>query len=350
VGGETKNTVCVTCEDRAILSSHVGDLGHPLGFHAFVESVRHLVRLAGVEPVAIAHDLHPDYHSTNWAASHGVTTVPVQHHHAHVASCMVEHGREGTVLGVAFDGTGYGTDGTMWGGELLQADLRGFLRLGHVRALRLVGGEAAIREPWRLALAALRDAGEPLDLLAPIHPQRLQKVEALWRRDSACTLSTGAGRWFDAVAALLGLRHEVSYDGQAATELEALARSGTAEPYPFTLSATPLFEVDLRPMVRDLAAEIRLGLPPPDISARFHETLARVVLAACRHARQGGGVPTVVLTGGCFQNRLLAERSRGLLEEDGFEVLTHKGVPANDGGLALGQAAVAVARLTPGVS
>jgi len=252
------------------------------------------------------------------------------------------------VLGVAFDGTGLGPDGTLWGGELLVADLGGFRRVGHLRALRLLGGEAAVRAPWRIGAAALLDAGEPLDLFESVAPERRRALQEMWQRPHLSPRATGAGRWFDAVAALCGIRHEVSYDGQAAIELEAAAAAGEHAPYPFSVAPPDVVArlvVDLRPAVRAIAADLRAGVGVPVVSARFHRTLARAIAVTCAHARDAGAPETVALTGGCFQNRLLAERAIAELEALGFEVLSHEKVPCNDGGLALGQAAVAAYRL-----
>lgn len=336
VGGQLKNTVCLAGRGQAVLSAHVGNLGRRAAMAAFEQAIEHLQRLTGRRPELVACDAHPDYDSTRWARRRGLPVVEVQHHHAHVVACLVEHGHRGPAIGVAFDGTGYGPDGAMWGGEFLRADLRSFTRLGTLRPLSLLGGEAAVRQPWRLALAALLDAGEPLDLLPGNLP-----LEAL-RRMHAHQLgvpSHGAGRWFDAVAALCGLRHEVSYEGQAAAELEAIAVTRAA-PYPFALTDGVPFEVDLRPTIRALAADLREGAPRSLVASRFHETIAHVIRDGCRRA----GARTVALSGGCFQNRRLTLRTAELLATDAVEVLTHRRVPPNDGGIALGQAAVALAR------
>jgi hydrogenase maturation protein HypF len=346
VGGDTKDTVCLAWAGRAVLSAHVGDLTHPAGYRAFEQAVRHLVRLAGTEPVAVAHDLHPDYRSTRWAEAQGIRTIAVQHHHAHVASCLADNGVGAPAVGIAFDGTGFGADGTLWGGEILLADFHGYARLGHLRPLRLVGGEWAIREPRRVGLAALLDADEDLGLLGRQGIDWLTQAKVVWAEGSAAPPSTGAGRWFDAVAALLGVRDVATWDGQAACELEALAGAEVAGPYPFRVEHGATFQIDLRPVIRWIASDCREGVPPSTIAARFHETMAHAVLAGARHARSLCGVGLAALTGGCFQNRRFAERAKALLEADAFTVLVHRNVPANDGGLALGQAAIASAHLS----
>jgi hydrogenase maturation protein HypF len=344
VGGHDKVTVALCHRGQAILSPHIGDLCDPDARAFFEEVTAHLRRLAGIEPTMIAHDLHPDFASTRWARAQGLPTLAVQHHHAHVASCMAEHGVRGQVLGVAFDGTGLGPDGTLWGGELLSCGYGGYERLGHLRPLRLLGGEAAIREPWRLALAALVDAGEPFEGRLGHDAPRPEGARVLLRAESVHVQSTGAGRWFDVVAALVGVRTErATFDGQPAAELEAIAAREPCAPYDvaFVERSHAPFVVDLRPLVREVMRDLERDVGAPLISARFHETMARVVLHGSQRARARGAPATVVLTGGCFQNRRLTERSKALLERDGFEVLVHRLVPPNDGGLALGQAAIA---------
>lgn len=347
VGGALKNTVCMVRGREAYLSQHIGDLDSVEGRAFFGEVIGKLERLLGVMPAMVAHDLHPDYPSTRWALAQGLPLVAVQHHHAHVASCLAEHGRTGSVIGVAFDGTGCGPAGELWGGEILLCDLARSTRLGHLRPIALPGGETAIREPWRLALAALLDAGESLDLMAHIADRRQRFVTRMIERDISSPKATGAGRWFDAVAALLGVRDMVSYEAQAAVELEALARRSDDErAYPFVIDAPPgpPFEVELRPTIRAVAADVRDEVPGARIASRFYATMADAIAECCAHARRQHRVETVALSGGCFQSVLLTERTRVRLERDGFEVLLHRLVPPNDGGLALGQAAVAAYR------
>jgi hydrogenase maturation protein HypF len=337
LGGELKSTVCFTRKSEAFVSQHLGDLSHPLAFALFEETIEKLARLYALSPVCVAHDLHPDYRSTRWALSQPLPRMAIQHHHAHVAACLAEHGRTGPALGVAFDGTGCGPAGELWGGELLVADLAWFRRIAHLRTLPLVGGEAAILRPWRVAAAALRDAGEPLDLLERIDARALANVCRLL---DTSPRSSSAGRWFDAVAALAGLRDEVSYEGQAAIELESCA-DGRYGPCPFALDGD---EIDLRPTVRQIAAALRAGAPAAAIAASFHETLAVAITAACVRARGETRLETVALSGGCFQNARLTALTSTRLSAAGFEVLVHRRVPPNDGGLSLGQAAIAAYR------
>jgi hydrogenase maturation protein HypF len=351
VGGQQGATICLARDGRAVLSQHLGDLDDLETYAFFAETIDKLARLTGIRPTAVAHDQHPDLRATRWAQACGLRTIAVQHHHAHLAACLAEHGHTGPAQGVAFDGTGYGPDGALWGGEFLELELAGYVRRGHLRPLALAGGEAAIRSPWRLALAALLDAGEPLDLLDEVFPFHRHAVEQLLRT-GRCPVATGAGRWFDAVAALCGVRREISYDGQGPRELEALLPPDLAPPYPFALDEAPgvPFSVDLRPTIRAIAADLRHSRPVAEIAAAFHETLAQVVRAGCRRARDVGAPSLVALGGGCFANRRLTERVLQLLTDDRFTVLLPQRVPTGDGGLAYGQAAVASVRLSQEVA
>jgi hydrogenase maturation protein HypF len=349
VGAELKNAVCLTRANEAFLSQHIGDLGSLEARMFFEEVIGKLERLLGATPRAVAHDLHPDYASTRWARASGLPAIGVQHHHAHVASCLVDNGALGPAIGVAFDGTGCGPAGDAWGGEILAFDLAGFTRVGHLRPIALAGGEAAIREPWRLAVAALLDAGESIDAVAD--PRR-DAIQAMIEMYVASPRATGAGRWFDAVAAILGVRERISYEAQAAIELEALATGGPDDPYPFGLSVASNdgapFEIDLRPTIRTIASQLRSGAPASSIASRFYSTMAEVVLTSCRAVRLGHELDVVALSGGCFQSALLTERAKSRLESDGFSVLLHRAVPPNDGGIALGQAAIAAWRMRNG--
>src|SRR5262249_3245821 len=344
VGGELQNTICITRGREAFLSPHSGDLSCADTYAVFEETARKLAGLLGVAPSAVAHDLHPDYASTRFALRSALPRIPVQHHHAHVASCLAEHGYKGPVIGIAFDGTGCGPDGSLWGGEFLLADLASYRRARHLRPLPLPGGEAAIGEPWRIGLSALLDAGESPSGFDRIPRERFARVRDLIDRDVVSPRSTGAGRWFDAIAALCALRDEITYEGQAAVELEAIASPRPEASYPFAGAPGVPAVVDLRPTVRALAADLRAEQPVPRIAARFHETMARVVAACAARTRASSRLSTVALSGGCFQSARLTERAVALLEADGFEVLVHRRVPPNDGGIALGQAAVAARR------
>lgn len=343
LGGQEKNTICLAEGRQAFLSQHIGDLESEAAWYRFVETIERLRELTGIEPAAVAHDLHPDYRSTRYALESGLPRIPIQHHHAHVAALLAEQETSGDapVIAAVFDGTGLGDDRALWGGEFFLASFDGYRRLGHLRPLALPGGAAAIRSPWRLALAALVDAEAPLAAL-PSEPARA--VEALTerlRRGDAFPRSSGAGRWFDAAAALLGVRHQVSYDGQAPSELESLASSAPVDAYPVDIQSGAPFQIDLRPTIRALAADIASGAPPALSSARFHETMARAVETGCQLVRASTGASTVALAGGCFQNRLFLQRATERLESSGLRALTAKEIPQNDGGLSLGQAAIA---------
>lgn len=340
VGAQEKNTVCLAAGREAHLSPHIGDLSGEAAWQRFLEDIAWLEALTGIVPLAVAHDLHPDYRSTRYALERGLPRVPVQHHHAHVAAICAEHGRTTPVLAAVFDGTGLGDDGQLWGGEFFLAGFEGYRRLGALRPLPLPGGAAAIENPWRIALAARIDAGASADVPPPGRERAFSALRDRLLRGDAFPASSGAGRWFDAVAALLDVRHAASYDGQAPAELESLAEV-PADPLPFEIRPGSPFQVDLRPTIRALLAEHAAGVRAGAIAGRFHETMACAVAAGCELARRQTGVSTVVLGGGCFQNRIFLERATEHLEIRGFEVLAAREVPPNDGGIALGQAAIA---------
>src|SRR5512133_4346543 len=340
-GAELKHTFCLAKDGRAFVSHHVGDLENYETFRSFTEGVEHFRRLFAVEPEVVAHDLHPEYLSTKYAVElDGVELEGVQHHHAHVAACLADNGEPGPVIGVAFDGLGFGADGTIWGGELLVADLEGFRRAGHLEVVPMPGGAAAIREPWRMAAAWLDAAlgGQVPERLPVVgrHQDRWEQVVALGRSGTAAPVTSSAGRLFDAVAAILGVRDAVNYEGQAAVELEQLADPGEAGAYPARVAGADL--------VRAVVQELEAGVAAPLVAARFHNGLAGTTVAACQALRDATGLETAALSGGVFQNLLLLERTVAGLEQAGFRVLVHSRVPPNDGGISLGQAAVAGAR------
>jgi hydrogenase maturation protein HypF len=345
VGADLKNAPCLTVGDAAVLGPHVGDL-ESLESQDFFEEVRaHLERLFRVTPACVAHDLHPGYHSTALARRMGLPLVGVQHHHAHIASCLVDNGRTDRVIGVAWDGTGYGPDGTVWGGEFLAADLGWFERLGRIRPVPLAGGDAAVREPWRMALAHATAAGLEVEPLArAVDPKRRQAVLEMIRTGVHAVPTSSAGRLFDALASLVGVRDAVTYEGQAAAELEALAEDVEVEGYPLRLDEGDLVELDPAPLITAVVAEVRRGEDAGRISARVHAGLAAAIVAACGRLRTRTGLGTVALSGGCFQNRRLTVLATRGLRAAGFEVLLHSRVPPSDGGIALGQAAVAAWR------
>jgi hydrogenase maturation protein HypF len=354
-GASQKNTVCVTRGDEAFLSQHVGDLDEPAVRDFHRDAAAHLERILGVRPEVAAHDLHLDYPSTAMARERtGVRFEGVQHHHAHVASCLAENGFEAPVVGLALDGFGLGDDGGAWGGEILVADLAGFRRAGHLRAVPLAGGDRAAREPWRMALVHLHEAfgkslwSLPLPLLERIGRERGELLLKAARTGLGSPPTTSAGRLFDAVAALCDLGDRVSYEGEAATRLEVAARlagPGRIAPYPLpVIERDEVLVLDTAPLVHAAAVDLMGGAGRAEVAARFHAGLAEGFAEASERVARRTGIHTAALSGGCFQNRVLAAKLRGRLEARGLTVLTHRRVPANDGGLALGQAAVAGAR------
>jgi hydrogenase maturation protein HypF len=351
-GGDLKNAFCLAVGDLAYLGPHLGDFEDPANVDAMAAALERLERCLRVRAEVVAHDLHPRYVSTAFARTlPAAATVGVQHHHAHVASAMGEHGLAGPVLGVAYDGTGWGPDGTAWGGEILRADLVGFERVATLRALPLAGGEQAIRQPWRLALAALDDAFDgapPLGALALFSRVAARDVSAVRRLLAAGVASPrahGAGRWFDALGAL-GLAMPTSrFEGEVAMAWGNAADPGAEGAYEVVVDRTTVpWTLDPRPAVRAAAGDLAAGRAPGGVSARFHRGLVRATVAAVRAAAGRFGRLPVVLTGGCFQNPWLAEGvTRGLAAE--LAVYRHREVPPGDGGLSLGQVLVADARM-----
>jgi hydrogenase maturation protein HypF len=345
VGGDQKNTFCLLDRHGALLSQHIGALSYAATQAHFRASLAHLQRLSGVVPALVAHDLHPGYASRALAEGLGAPCVGVQHHHAHVAACLAEHGRGGPAIGLAFDGTGYGSDGAIWGAEVLIADLAGFRRIGQFEYLPLPGGDAAIRHPARVAAAYLLALfGDVADarLRAALGETTLATLRRMIERRINTVPTSSCGRLFDAVAALLGIADTVTYEGQAAVMLEALARGDADETeYPFTIADGV---VRLAPILAAILADRASAVPVARVARRLHRTLAAVVHAQARRARAQTGLDSVALTGGCFQNRLLLADCCERLSADGFTVLVHRQVSANDGGLALGQAVVAAAQ------
>ncbi|MEU7115889.1 carbamoyltransferase HypF [Streptomyces sp. NPDC046182] len=356
VGGDLKNTFCLGEGRQAWLSAHIGDMDDLATQLALASAERQLESVTGVRPGLLAADRHPAYRSTRWARSHaaGRPVVPVQHHHAHVAAAMAENGLDGTrpVIGVAFDGTGYGLDGAVWGGEFLMADYAGFSRFSHLAYVPLPGGDAAVRRPYRMALAHLRAAGlaaEPdLPCTRACPVEELPVLARQLARGLNCVPTSSMGRLFDAVSSLAGICHHAGYEAQAAIELEAAAlrEPATAEDgrYVFRLGSrragAPL-TADPAPLLGAVVEDVLGGTSAPVVAARFHRAVARLVRTVCAAARSETGVETVALTGGVFANTVLSSACAHGLREDGFTVLRHRRIPPNDGGLALGQLVVA---------
>jgi hydrogenase maturation protein HypF len=347
-GAELKNTFCLAAGERAFVSHHIGDLENAATLRSFTEGIEHFGRLFGIEPQVVAYDLHPEYLSTKYALDLGLDSCGVQHHHAHIASCLADNGHDGPVIGVAFDGTGYGTDGTLWGGEFLIADLAGFQRAGHLAPVPMPGGAAAIKQPWRMAASYLRAAfpgGAPpgLDVIKRNERNWAAIVSLADKRVNA-PASSSAGRLFDAAAALLSVRDTINYEGQAAVELEQLADPGETGGYRAAITGQGPFCIQGADLVRAVTEELTEGAPAPVIAARFHNGIAALIEEGCVLARERHGLEEVALSGGVFQNLLVTERAAARLAARGFRVLTHSRVPCNDGGISLGQAVVAGAR------
>lgn len=345
-GGELKNAFCLTKDRYAILSQHIGDVENYETLEFFKETFSNLKKLFRVEPKAVAYDLHPLYLTSRLAGELELPKIGVQHHHAHIASCMAENHLEGTVIGVAFDGTGYGTDGKIWGGEFLAASYAGFERRAHLRYLPLPGGDAAVRQPWRSALSWLRDTFgnqslPDLPFLQQIPEREIAVIMQMLERNINSVQTSSWGRLFDAVASMIGLRQEVTFEGQAAIELEMIAAAGCDDTYDFDIDSGKTAQIDMRPMIRELVSDIREGVNNAVIASRFHNTMAAVVSEMCGRIRQMDRLNRVCLSGGTFQNIYLLERSVTKLRANGFEVFLHSEVPPNDGGIALGQAVIA---------
>lgn len=353
-GAGLKNTFCLTKGSHAIMSAHIGDLDNCGSLEFFKETLTNLEKTFRAAPSIIAHDMHPDYMSTRFASEYasergipGSRIIPVQHHHAHVASVMAEHGLRGAVIGVAFDGSGYGTDGNVWGGEFLIADRKAFTRAAHLDYVSLPGGEMAIKEPWRMAVSHLYSAyGEAWPAELKGFCERIGREEAalIMKMITArinSPLTSSAGRLFDAVASVIGLKDRVTFEAEAAIELESIASPDSPPVYPFgTIEGNPV-RIDMRPMIRAVVGECNNGTAPPVISGRFHASIAAMIASTVESIGERNGISDAALSGGVFQNRLLSGLVCGMLMERGFRVWSNERVPANDGGVSLGQAAIA---------
>ena len=356
VGAELKNTFCLTRDDFAFLSQHIGDMENLETLEHFETTITLYQHLFRVEPECIAHDRHPDYLSTRYAHSKiqdPKDRIGIQHHQAHIAACLADNGwpaEGGPVIGVAWDGTGYGLDGNIWGGEFFVGDYRGFRRAAHLQYLPMPGGETAIRSPWRLALGYVYALLGELPELPGVSQQERRIVRQQTDRYLNTPLTSAAGRLFDAVAALLGIRQRVTYEAQAAIELEMLAtswpaaRSDETRPpaYPFDLAeGDDGFVIGLKRLFAALQADLAAGVSQAEIGWRFHHSMAEMIVTVCQRIAVAAGLWTVALSGGCFQNRLLLQLTVPHLEQAGFHVLVHHQVPCNDGGISLGQAVMA---------
>jgi hydrogenase maturation protein HypF len=350
-GAELKNTFCLARGSRAWVSHHIGDLENYETLRSFTEGIAHFRRLFAVHPAVVAHDLHPEYLSTKYALDlDEVELIGVQHHHAHLAACLAEHQEAGPAIGAIFDGTGYGLDGTVWGGELLYGDVASFRRVGALLSASLPGGAQAIKQPWRMACSWLSVAcdGEPelpRSLSGRVEARAWSHVRAVIGA-AASPPTTSMGRLFDAVAALAGIRAEVNYEGQAAIELEAACDPSETGAYPIELLDAPdLLVIDPRRTIRSVAADVVTGARAGAIARRFHRTIARATVDACVRLAATYATEVVVLSGGVFQSRLLLESVSSELGAAGLRVLVPERLPVNDGGISYGQAAVAAASL-----
>ncbi len=378
VGGEQKNTFCLTRGSYAFVSHHIGDLENLETLMAFEKEIKLYKRLFNIEPEIVAYDFHPEYLSTKYAFElKGIPQTGVQHHHAHTVSCMAEHSLKGRVIGVCFDGTGFGPDGSIWGGEFLLASLKDFKRIGHLRYVPMPGGARAVKEPWRMAAGYLHSRFgsswrqvSGISFLKEKNGMLLDTLGDMMDKWLNCPPTSSMGRLFDAAAALLGIRQEVNYEGQAAVEMEQLAvqylyhrkhmksnehiksiqhMEKGIRGYRFALEEKlNTWEIDTRHLIDDIIRELSGGIPLGEIAYRFHLTITEMVISTCRTARNVYGENRVTLSGGVFQNMLLLDMVHRGLEENGFEVFIHRIVPANDGGISLGQAVIASERRKAG--
>lgn len=348
VGGQMKNAMAISSGDQVFVSQHIGDLDSGPAYAAFNRVISDLENLFETEPAIVAHDLHPDYRSTQWTRGTSLRKVPVQHHYAHVLSCMAENEITAPALGIAWDGTGYGTDGTIWGGEFLRIKAGGFERFAHFRTFALPGGDSAIREPRRSALGLLysvfgENAFEFFDLetIKAFSPAELNVIRRMLSRGINCPVTSSVGRLFDAIASLIGIRQVNGYEGQAAMELEFIADRRTAEHYPFTVETNDgAAVINTEKMVRSILRDREDKVWPSVISSRFHNTLVETIVSVARLS----GEKKIALSGGCFQNKLLTELAVTRLRSEGFKVYWHQRIPPNDGGIALGQLAAIAAQ------
>ena len=351
-GALLKNTVCLTRGDQAFVSQHVGDLENLETLEFFRLTIDHLKRILDIAPQAAAHDMHPDYLSTVFAKELDLPRVEVQHHHAHIVSCMAENQVEGRVIGVALDGTGLGTDRAIWGGEVMLCGMKDFQRAAHLSYTPMPGGDKAVKEPWRMAVSHLKGAfgkaflDMKLPLLDTMDCTGIQIIDQMIDRSINAPLTSSTGRLFDAVAAITGLRLTASYDGQAAMELEMAADALADKPYEWAVTGEDSMEILTAPIIRGAARDVENGRPVSEIAGRFHATLIQAFAHVCQVLRKKTGVNQAALSGGSFQNSLLLGGLIRELENRGFIVHTHKICPANDGGLSLGQAMVAAASIT----
>jgi hydrogenase maturation protein HypF len=351
-GAHLKNTFALAQAGQVIVSQHIGDLDNLETLTAFEQGIEHFKNIFEIEPLMVVHDLHPDYLSTVYAQKLGIPKLAVQHHHAHAASVMAEHNLKGPVIGVSLDGTGYGSDGAIWGGEFLLADYDGFERKAHLGYIPMPGGERAIKEPWRMALSWLHkifgDDLWKLDLpfLEKLDRRQCDTILAATKKGINAPLTSSMGRLFDAMSSLIGQRQNANYEGQPAIELEMIADGSESGHYPFNYRQVDAkLIIEPASLIQETVADLKKRESPGKISARFHNGVANMVSETCARIKKETGIKVVTLGGGVFQNFWILSRSKSLLEEKGFEVFVHRQVPANDGGISLGQAAIGLWRM-----
>ena len=347
-GAELKNSFCLARDNFVFMSHHIGDLENLETLTSFEEGIEHFKRIFNIEPKLIAYDLHPEYLATKYALSlQDIPKIGVQHHHAHIVSCMIDNEIDGEVIGVSFDGTGYGTDGKIWGGEFLICDYGGFERVGHLEYTPLPGGEKAIKEPWRIAASILYKIFDnnmfdlDINFVKELDRNKWAIIKKMIDKGINSPMSSSMGRLFDAVSALVGIRKKIYYEGQAAIELEMVAGE-EASGYQFDLQELEDHTLILiEPMFRGIVSDLERGVGVESISSKFHNTIAKIILNMCLETKKTSELDRVALSGGVFQNRLLLENTYVLLNKNNFKVFTQQRVPPNDGGIALGQVVIA---------
>ena len=352
-GAELKNTFCITKDNHAFISHHIGDLQNLSAYNYYLDSIEHYKMLFRINPQILAYDLHPDYLSTKYALSQeGKKLVGVQHHHAHIASCMAENGLNEKVIGVAMDGIGYGIDGNIWGCEFLLADYVGFQRCAHLKYLSMPGGDMAVKEPYRMALSYLYDAfdGEMDKIDTPfikrIGDKKIAFIKKMIERNINAPLTSSCGRLFDAVSSLIGIQDVITYEAQSAIELEMIAEPNVFSRYNYEIIDEGTLIIDVKEMFREIISDLKYGLPKGVISAKFHNTLIDFMITICERIREKSeGINKVAISGGVFQNKYLLENTVKLMKHKGFTIYFHKRIPTNDGGISLGQSVIANAQL-----
>jgi len=350
-GAELKNTVCITKDDKAFVSQHIGDLENLSTLEFFELTIRHMKRILNVDPEIVACDLHPDYLSTKYALSlNNVKVVRVQHHHAHIAGCMAENMIDGPVIGLSFDGTGYGADGKIWGGEILVVENSRFTRAAHISYIPMPGSAAAIKEPWRMAVSYLYDVfgedmrGLDIPVLKAISEDKISFIIDMISKKINSPETSSLGRLFDGISAIIGIRNLVCFEGQAAMELEMLSEENTGKTYDYEwVSDDNVYKILTAPIIKGIVSDVHNGVHPSVIGGKFHRTVIRLFTELCKIMRKDTDIKRIALSGGVFQNSILLSGMVKSLEENGFKVYTHKLVPANDGGISLGQAVIAAA-------